>query len=432
MRSIMGLTLALLCLFGGVVYAENPPASGDNLDVLHFATRLQRFEELVFKLVPGDNEEARLILKGLDVLSGEIADYRIRRRPSDPAIQSLSDRIIKLRQDILRIESASPEAVQTEAIRQTENLKKLSWDLGNLEDRVSRLADAADKSEEKTRLLSGRTLPAAAEDIRRHQQALAEGLVSVSEANSIMAMIQERLLANPGIYDFDPKLIDQLSANRRRLDDLQALLIQRKQAFSSVVDAIDELNQIDNEIAQYPSAYAQAVSDFRANLYLSSPEAFSIEMRQAHKKLKEAEQMIEEGRRVDATALLVEARDAYERWAPTYQKAEDLYLAVKTEHDRVDAIGARRTALYAFLFQSLAGSLRDPGALEKAESSGIKKYLRAVEPLHDDFMFLVDRYQTVAETWSYVGGAGLQKRLQALLLDIPAPATGKTKVVRNK
>ena len=140
--------------------------------------------------------------------------------------------------------------------------------------------------------------------------------------------------------------------------------------------------------------------------------------------------MIEEGRRTEATVLLVESREAYDKWAPTYQRAEELYLNAKGEHDRTDALGARRTALYAFLFQTLAGTLRDPSALEQSESKGMRKYLRAVEPLHDDFAFLVDRYQTVAETWAYVGGAGLKQRLQALLLDAPA-GLGKTRVVQK-
>ncbi|MBI4179567.1 hypothetical protein HY522_09120 [bacterium] len=412
-------------------YAE--PAgrpTDENLDLVHFATRLQRFDELVFKLVPGDYEQARMVLRGLDVLSGEIADYRIRRKSTDPALGAISDRIIKLRKDILKIESASPEAVAQEVQRRTENLRTLSWELGNAEDKVSRLALAASKFEEKTRVLSGRTLDVVAQDITRHQDLIAEGLLRVSDANAMMVSIQERLLASPGIYEYDARLVDRITDDRRILDDMQAILLERKQMFSSVVNAITELTNIDNEIDQYPSAYAKAIADFRAHLILSSPEAFSVEMRQAHQKLIEAERMIEDGRRTEASALLLEARDAYDRWAPTYQRAEELYLAAKAEHDRVDALGARRTSLYAFLFQAMAGSLRDPGALEKAESRGIRKYLRAVEPLHDDFVFFVDRYQTVAETWSYVGGMGLQQRLQALLLDIPA-GVGKTKVVKK-
>lgn len=406
--------------------------SQDNIDIVHFASRLQRFDELVFKLAPGDNQQARMILRGLDVLSGEIADYRIRSKVSnDPTLESISNRIVKLRQDILRVESASPEDVAQETERQVENLKKVAWDVGNQEDKAARLADAAGLNEKKTRLLSGKSLGGVSEDIGKHLAFISEGLDKVSEANGVMAQIQERLLANPGIYTFDARLIDKLTMDRRSLDDLQAILTQRRHEYTSVRDAITELAQIDNEVQNYPAAYAQAISDFRAHLILSSPEAFSTEMRFAHGKLLEAEKMIEEGRRTEATALLVEAQDAYDKWAPTYQKAEALYLAAKEEHDRVDAIGARRTSLYAFLFQALAGTLRDISSLEQAEQRGIQKYLRAVEPLHDDFAFFVDRYQTVAETWAYVGGAGLKQRLQALLLDVPGGSTGKTRVVKN-
>lgn len=423
-------------MFGAVTLSASTvflaeATSPANMDIVHFATRLQRFDELVFKLVPGDNKQARMILRGLDVLSGEIADYRIRNKlAGDPTIETISGRIIKLRQDILKIESATPEAVEQETRKQIQSLKDVSWDLGNLEDKVSRLASSAEHLEEKSRLLAGKNLNAVSDDIAKHQESINEGLIKVSEANIMMTQIQQQALANPGIYSFDAKLIDRLTEDRRRLDDLQGILTQRRQEFSTAKDAIAELSQIDNEVQQYPSAYAKAINDFRAQLILYSPDAFSVEMRQAHNKLKEAERMIEEGRRTEATALLIESRDAYDRWSPTYQRAEELYLAAKTEHDRVDAIGARRTALYAFLFQTMSGTLRDPSALETAESRGIQRYLRAVEPLHDDFSFWVDRYQTVAEAWAYVGGAGLKQRLQALLIDAPV-STGKTRVVKN-
>lgn len=420
------LSAAVLLPAPVVVHSEE-----SSIDIVHFATRAQRFDELVFKLVPGDNQQARMMLRGLDVLQGEIADYRIRQKMTgDPTLESITRRIVQLRQDILKIESASPEEVAVETQKQVRNLKDISWDLGNLEDKASRLADAAAKSEEKTRILAGKNLQAVSEDIVRHQSHISDGLAKIYEANAIMSSIQPRLLATPEIYTFDAKLIDRLSADRKMLDDLLAILSQRRQGFTSVKESIGELTQIDEEIQAYPSAYAKSINEFRAHLILSSPEAFSHEMRHAHGKLKEAERMIEEGSRTVAAALLVEARDAYDRWAPTYQKAEELYLAAKTEHDRVDALGARRTALYAFLFQSLAGTLRDPSTLENAESRGIQKYLRAIEPLHDDFAFFVDRYQTVAETWSYVGGAGLKQRLQALILDMPS-SSSKTRVVQK-
>ncbi len=419
------LLLLAVCPFAGVAVEQ------ENMDIIHFATRLQRFDELVFKLAPGDNQQARMILKGLDVLSGEIADYRIRQKlAADPTLESVYTRIVKLRQEILRIESASPEEVAQETQRQVETLKQVSWDIGNQEDRVARLADAVTRVEEKTRLLAGKNLPAVAEDIGRHLVQISEGLERVSEANGIMSFIQDRLLANPGLYSFDPKLIDQIATDRRTLDDLQAILSQRRHEFQSVQDAISELQQIETEILSYPTAYAQAIHNFRAHLILASPEEFSTEMRAAHRKLQDAERLIDEGRRTEATTLLLESQASYERWAPTYQRAEELYLASKTEHDRVDAIGARRTALFAFLFQTMAGALRDPSALERAESRGIQKYLRAVEPLHDDFAFFVDRYQTVAETWAYVGGAGLKQRLQALFLEVPATSS-KTRVVQK-
>lgn len=420
--------LCLLISFSIPLAAENTGYS--NMDIVHFATRVQRFNELVFKLVPGDNKQGRMMLRGLDVLSGEISDYRIRHKiTNDATLDSISNQIVKLRQDILKIESASPEEVASETEKQVKTLKDISWDLENLEDKVSRKADAASKLEAKSRLLAGKTLPAVSEDIARHQASIAEALGMVSEANEMMAHIQNGLLADPGVYNFDAELIGRLTEDRRLLDDLQAILGQRRQEFSSVRTAIEELSGIDNEIQSYPSVYAAAISDFRAHLILSSPEAFSNEMRHAHSKLKEAERLIDEGHGSEATQRLIEARDAYDKWAPTYQKAEDLYLAAKTEHDRVDALGARRTALYAFLFQTLAGALRDPSALENSESRGMQKYLRAVEPIHDDFAFWVDRYQTVAETWSYVGGAGLKQRLQALIIDMPS-SSSKTKVVQ--
>ncbi|OGH56005.1 MAG: hypothetical protein A3G34_06535 [Candidatus Lindowbacteria bacterium RIFCSPLOWO2_12_FULL_62_27] len=430
-RTGIRIAIAFVALASCLLPCAYAAADNTNMDILHFATRLQRFDELVFKLEPGDNKQARLILKGLDVLSGEIADYRIRNKVSaDPTLESISQRINKLRQDILRIESATPEEVENATARQVEVLKTVSWDVGNLEDKVARLAGAGYRQEEKTRILSGKTLPAVAEDIGKHMELIADGLARVSEGNAMMSQIQERLLANPGIYGFDAKLIDRLNTDRRSLDDLQAILSQRQHEYTSVRSAIEELTSIDDEIQLYPANYAQAIADFRSHLYLSSPEAFSAEMRHAHGKLQQAEKMIEEGRRTEATVLLVESREAYDKWAPTYQRAEELYLNAKGEHDRTDALGARRTALYAFLFQTLAGTLRDPSALEQSESKGMRKYLRAVEPLHDDFAFLVDRYQTVAETWAYVGGAGLKQRLQALLLDAPA-GLGKTRVVQK-
>lgn len=439
-RFLMALTVAGIGLFSvlllQVFLCTAPVARAEvlqdqNMDLVHFATRLQRFDELVFKLAPGDNQQARMILRGLDVLSGEIADYRIRnKRMSDPSLDSINTRIVKLRQDILKIESASPEDVANEAQKQIETLKDLSWNLGNLEDEVSRMVATAARLEEKSRILSGKTLPAVAVDIGRHLASISEGLTKVADGNARMVQIQERLLANPGLYSYDAKLIDHLTADRRGLDDLQAILTQRRQEFMSVRDAIAELTQIDEEIQNYPTDYAQAIADFRAHLILCSPEAFSAEMRHAHAKLKEAERLIMDNRRAEATALLIESQEAYEKWAPTYSKAEELYLKAKDEHDRVDALGARRTALYAFLFQALSGSLRDLSALEQAEQRGIRKYLRAVEPLHDDFAFFVDRYQTVAETWAYVGGAGLKQRLQAYLLNAPA-GTSKSRVVRK-
>lgn len=409
--------------------AENPPNA--SIDIVHFATRLQRFEELVFKLAPGDNQQARMLLKGLDILSGEIADYRIRNKLSrDPTLENISNRIIKLRQDILRIESASPEEVADETQKQIEHLKTVSWNIGNEEDKVSRLVSAAALLEKRTRMLAGKNLAGVADEIGKHLSLISEGLEKVSEGNAIMGQIQEQMLANPGLYQFDAKLVDKINTDRRGLDDMQALLGQRRHEYATVRDAIGELSNIDNEILAYPSAYAQAISDFRAHLILSSPEAFSTEMRHAHSKLIEAERLIQEGRRSEATSLMIEAQETYEKWAPTYQKSEELYLKAKDEHDRVDALGARRTALYAFLFQSLAGTLKDLSALEQSEQRGIQKYLRAVEPLHDDFAFFVDRYQTVAETWAYVGGAGLKQRLQALMLDMPI-SSGKTRVVKK-
>lgn len=431
--NIAVLILASPCDFP--VYGEvaaTTPETNSNLDLVHFATRVQRFDELVFKLVPGDNRQARMLLKGLDVLSGEIADYRIQNRMMDDrAAVNITNRITKLRQDILRIESASPEEVAQETHKQIQNLKTVSWELGNLEDRIDRLASAAEKFEERTRLLSGRSLSSVTDEVAKHMSSISDGLLKVSEGNVIMSTLQEKLLSNPGLYTFDAKLVDKITADRRRLDDLQAILSQRRQEFSSVRDAIAELDQIDNEIQEYPAAYAKAVSEFRAHLILSSPEQFSTEMRHAHGKLLDAERMIEDGRRSEATKLLIEAREAYDRWAPTYQKAEELYLAARSEHDHVNIIGARRTALYAFLFQSLSGTLRDISSLEMAESRGIQNYLRAVEPLHDDFAFFVDRYQTVAETWAYVGGVGLKQRLQALLIDVPGVSSGRTRVVQK-
>lgn len=427
LRSVLALMFVLPVLsFETRVFSED-----SNMDLVHFGTRLQRFDELVFRLAPGDNREARMILRGLDILSGELADYRIRYKlTADPTMENFNNRITKLRQDILKIESASPEAVAQESRRQVQTLKDVSWELGNLEDKVSRLAGGTAKLEEKTRVLSGKTLDAVSDEIGRHLTFISEGITKVSEGNAIMAAIQEKLLAYPGLYNFDARLIDRLTTDRRSLDDMQAILTQRRQEFLSVRDAITELTQIDAEVQAYPAAYAQAINDFRAHLILSSPDAFATEMRHAHGKLVEAEKLIDEGRRMEATSLLVQATEAYERWAPTYQRAEELYLQSKAEHDRVDALGARRTALYAFLFQSLAGSLRDISALEQAESRGIQKYLRAVEPLHDDFSFFVDRYQTVAEAWAYVGGMGLKKRLQALLLEMPS-SSSKTRVVQK-
>ncbi len=434
-RGIVGIGVcvaALLWVCPGVIRLSAAAAPQDtNLDLIHFATRAQQFDELVFKLAPGDNKQARVLLRGLDVLSGEIADYRIRNKiAGDPALESISNRIVKLRQDILRIESASPEEVEHEVQKQVETLRQVAWDVGNLEDRAARLAAAASADEKKTRLLSGRTLPAVSDEMGKHLSLISDGLEKVSEANGVMASIQEKILAYPNLYQFDLKLTDQLTEDRKTIDDLTAILAQRRQQFTTVRDAIAELQGIEGEVQAYPTAYASAINAFRAHLILSSPEAFSSEMRNAHGKLVDAERLIEEGKRSEATALLVEAQSAYDRWAPTYQKAEELYLAAKSEHDRVDALGARRTSIYAFLFQNLAGTIRDMTTLETAESRGIERYLRAVEPLHDDFSFWVDRYQTVAETWAYVGGAGLKQRLQALLIDSPA-SSGKSRVVQK-
>lgn len=425
-RLLTGVILSLILTLSA--YAES------SLDVTRLKLRVDRFQELIGQLPPGDATQARVILKGLDTLSGEIADIRVRQAiPSDvqDELKIMSDRIVDFRRQILHVQNADPQEVRIHAERQADDLRKAAWELAQLADKADRESRAAIKIEERTRGFLGKSLDQLNDNVRQNLVQIDDAILKIQAGVDVVSQAEEMTLTHTGLFDYDRDLSNKIQDTRQKLSELQALMPQRRDYHAKVLDVSAELIDIDAEVNRGPAAYSKSLDVFREEMFLSSPEAFAIEMRHAYGKLQEAERLIESGRRAEAGTLIREATVAYDRWSPTYQRAEQLYLAAKRESDRVTAMTARRTALYAWMFQALEGAHPNADALYRTESRGMQNLIRSVGPLHDEFQFLVDRYQQVAEVWAYVGGEGLKQRLQALMLEVPGQDTGKTRFVKQ-